>query len=362
MKSLNLFAQIAKIDESKHEVWGVATAEVVDKEGEIFDYQSSKPYFKNWSDEIAKATDGKSLGNVREMHEPSAVGKLVAIAFDDDLKQIRVGARIVDGVAWQKCMLGVYTGFSIGGAYVKAWKDGEYVRFTASPVEISVVDNPCVPGAHFTAVKADGTCEVRKFSQEASTDQAFKIGARHSKATRAHLDALPNQGNNDDVTLQSLISNASLQVLQYIERPHILSSVLGPLTENYDGNDSDRLLPRNFPIISVSSVSIDGVSIQAATTPTTAGYLWDGRRILLRGFRFCRGVQNVQLSYSAGYPSVPLDLKQAAIEAFALTYRQRVRIGEKSNSMSGQVTIAFDMSDVPPRSLAVFSQYRRLAL
>ena len=67
-------------------------------------------------------------------------------------------------------MLGVYTGFSIGGAYVNAWKDGEFVRFTANPVEISVVDNPCVPGAHFTAVKADGTCEVRKF-------RGLKIGA-----------------------------------------------------------------------------------------------------------------------------------------------------------------------------------------
>src|SRR6476469_7565494 len=164
--TVHLFAQIAKIDESKHEVWGVATAEVVDKEGEIFDYESSKPYFKSWSDEIAKATDGKSLGNVREMHEPSAVGKLVAISFDDDLKQIRVGARIVDSVAWQKCMLGVYTGFSIGGAYVQSWKDGEYVRFTANTVEISVVANPCVPGAHFTAVKADGTCEVRKFNAD----------------------------------------------------------------------------------------------------------------------------------------------------------------------------------------------------
>jgi hypothetical protein len=190
MKSLNLFAQIAKIDESKHEVWGVATAEIVDKEGEIFDYDSSKPYFKCWSDEISKATDGKSLGNVREMHAPSAVGKLVAIAFDDDMKQIRVGARIVDSMAWQKCMLGVYTGFSIGGAYVNSWKDGEYVRFTANPVEISVVDNPCVPGAHFTAVKADGTCEVRKFTVAAGAHQVVKIGARHSKATLAHLDAI----------------------------------------------------------------------------------------------------------------------------------------------------------------------------
>jgi hypothetical protein len=183
MKFMNIFAQIAKIDESKHEVWGVATAEIVDKEGEIFDYESSKPYFKRWSDEISKATDGKSLGNVREMHEPSAVGKLVAIAFDDDLKQIRVGARIVDGVAWQKCMLGVYTGFSIGGAYVKAWKDGEYVRFTASPVEISVVDNPCVPGAHFTAVKADGTFEVRKFSHSASDMKKIPGGPRFGVKT-----------------------------------------------------------------------------------------------------------------------------------------------------------------------------------
>jgi hypothetical protein len=191
MKSVHLFAQIAKIDESKHEVWGVATAEVVDKEGEIFDYESSKPYFKNWSDEIAKATDGKSLGNVREMHEPSAVGKLVAIDFDDSLKQVRVGARIVDNAAWQKCMQGVYTGFSIGGAYVKAWKDGEFVRFTASPVEISVVDNPCVPGAHFTAVKSDGTCEVRKFKAAAAgAHRAFKVGARHSKDTLAHLGAM----------------------------------------------------------------------------------------------------------------------------------------------------------------------------
>lgn len=166
-KTLKLFAQLTKIDEAKREVWGIATAEVVDKEGEIFDYDSSKPFFKSWSDEISKATDGRSLGNVREMHEPSAVGKLVDITFADDVKQIQVGAKIVDDVAWKKCAEGVYTGFSIGGRYEKAWPDGDYVRFTAKPVEISVVDNPCVPSAHFTAVKADGTAEVRKFAQKA---------------------------------------------------------------------------------------------------------------------------------------------------------------------------------------------------
>jgi hypothetical protein len=107
---------------------------------------------------------------------------------------------------------------------------------------------------------------------------------------------------------------------------------------------------------------VDGVAVPLAPAPWGTGFLWDGRRILLRGFLFNRGVQNVQLSYTAGYLSVPLDLRQAALEAFALAYRQRTHIGEKSSSMGGQVTLAFDMSDLPPRSLTVFNQYRRLAL
>jgi len=254
--SVHLFAQIAKIDESRHEVWGVATAEVIDKEGEIFDYESSKPYFKKWSDEIAKATDGKSLGNVREMHAPSAVGKLVAIDFDDELRQIRVGARIVDTTAWQKCTAGVYTGFSIGGAYVKAWKDGEFVRFTASPVEISVVDNPCVPGAHFTAIKADGTSEVRKFKAAPQKQSISKIGARHSKETMAQLNAIMScmqkaaqshqeaathldaQLDKDDSAPAQMAASAQLTK---IPGPQPAGAKTGELNNMLDGNDKAHL-------------------------------------------------------------------------------------------------------------------------
>src|SRR5579872_6404330 len=168
MKKIQLFAALTKVDELRREVWGLATAEVVDKDGEIFDYASSKPYFQDWSQEIASATSGRSLGNVCEMHQSSAVGKLVDLAFDDESKTIAVGARIVDDAAWNKCLEGVYTGFSIGGRYVNLWPDGEFMRFTAQPVEISVVDNPAVPNAHFTAIKRDGSSEVRKFAEQAS--------------------------------------------------------------------------------------------------------------------------------------------------------------------------------------------------
>lgn len=180
--------------------------------------------------------------------------------------------------------------------------------------------------------------------------------------TVAELQAWLPGATNVDPALQGLIANGSAQVLQYINRPHILASAIGSLTENYDGNGSDRLLPHSYPIIAVTAVSVDGVPIPQSASPTQPGFLFDARRVMLRGFRFCRGLQNIAFSYTAGFASMPLDLKQAAIEAFALSYRQRPHIGEKSQSMGGQVTVSFDMSTAPQRSIDIFNQYRRLAL
>ena len=56
MKHFNLFIPITKVDEAQRLVYGLATAEVEDKSGEIFDYETSKPYYKEWSGEIEKAT------------------------------------------------------------------------------------------------------------------------------------------------------------------------------------------------------------------------------------------------------------------------------------------------------------------
>lgn len=164
-----IFVPLVKVDEAKREVTGVITAEVLDKAGETFHYESSVPYFKSWSAGFEAVTKGKSKGNVRSMHAAKAVGKLTDIQFDDANKAITATAKIVDDAEWEKVQEGVYTGFSIGGNYVKQWEediDAKKVNFfTADPIEVSIVDNPCVPVAHFTAVKADGT-EVQK---------AFKI-------------------------------------------------------------------------------------------------------------------------------------------------------------------------------------------
>jgi hypothetical protein len=164
---MQIFAAITKVDTQTGKVYGRAVQEVPDRAGEIFDYATSKPNFAKWSEAAAIATDGKSVGNVRAMHGKIAAGKLTEIAFIDAEKAIDVCAEIVDPVEREKCIKGVYTGFSIGGRYVgDKWPDDVHKgvqRYTADPTEISLVDLPCVPTAQFTVIKSDGSEELRKF-------------------------------------------------------------------------------------------------------------------------------------------------------------------------------------------------------
>lgn len=163
---LSLFVPINKIDEAQRLVYGTLTQEVADKSGEIFDYDSGKDAIKSWSDEISESTNGKSLGNVRSMHQAIAAGKFTDIVYDDASKSIQGVAKVVDDGEWEKVLEGVYTGFSIGGGYAKRWPDTDnpgLMRYTPTISEISLVDNPCVPTATFEYIKADGSSELRKF-------------------------------------------------------------------------------------------------------------------------------------------------------------------------------------------------------
>ena len=176
---LNLFIPLAKADAAQRLIYGYATAELPDRSGEICDYATTKPYYEQWSADFAKASGGKSLGNLRAMHGKVAAGKISAIAFNDDEKRIEIAAKIVDDEEWRKIEEGVYTGFSQGGAYVKRWADPEnpdFTRYTACPSEISLVDLPCLPEATFELVKADGVREQRDFAGKAALPPVAGVG------------------------------------------------------------------------------------------------------------------------------------------------------------------------------------------
>lgn len=157
---LQKFIPFVKVDSAKQEVWGIVTAEVADKTGETCLYEKTKPYYKTWAEEFQKATDGKSCGNLRYMHQLRVVGKGIGIEFRDADKEIWMGFKITDSDVWKDVEEGVLTGFSQGGKYVEGPnRKGEYV---ASPTEVSVVDNPCLGVAHFAHIKTDGSVELRK--------------------------------------------------------------------------------------------------------------------------------------------------------------------------------------------------------
>jgi hypothetical protein len=184
MGDLSLFIPITKVDATQHLVYGVATAELEDRAGEICDYWSTKPHYERWSDEIAQSTSGKSLGNLRAMHGPVAAGKVTAITFNDDARQIEICAKVVDESEWIKVTEGVYTGFSQGGTYERRWTDESgLTRYTAIPSEISLVDLPCLAQARFEMIKVDGTRELRRFESRPS------VVARRDELVQ-HLDWL----------------------------------------------------------------------------------------------------------------------------------------------------------------------------
>jgi hypothetical protein len=185
MSALRMFIPITKVDAARRLVYGLATAETEDRAGEICDYASTKPLYEKWSEEIAKSTRGKSLGNLRAMHGPVAAGKVTAITFNDAGKQIEICAKVVDDAEWAKVVEGVYTGFSQGGAYERRWTDAEgLARYTAAPNEISLVDLPCLPQATFEMIKADGTSERTEQDDSGVPGELRDLVARASAILR----------------------------------------------------------------------------------------------------------------------------------------------------------------------------------
>lgn len=192
--SMQLFVPITKVDASRRLVYGTIAEEIPDKAGELFDYATSKPFFERWSSEIARASDGKSVGNLRAMHGLIAAGKLSRLSFDDAGKRIEAVGKVVDDAEWTKVVEGVYTGFSIGGNYVERWPDARepaLMRYTAEPIEVSLVDNPCLPSATFSVIKTDGTVEERSFKSPEDVPEDVGEGASAAASANPQPSARP---------------------------------------------------------------------------------------------------------------------------------------------------------------------------
>ena len=163
----------------------------------------------------------------------------------------------------------------------------------------------------------------------------------------------------DDALLSRLIGAAS----QFIETWLNRQIVSGDWQEIRDGSGGQRLAFANFPVTAVLSLSIDGIAIPAAPMDGgfDAGYVFTPTELALRGYVFTRRAQNVVVTYTAGYLSIPSDIAQACIELVCQRYRERTRIGEISRALGGGETVTYSQHDMSEDVKTLLSRYRVVA-
>jgi uncharacterized phiE125 gp8 family phage protein len=159
----------------------------------------------------------------------------------------------------------------------------------------------------------------------------------------------------DDALLARLVTAASRFIESWLDRS-ILSQ---GYSETRDGMGGARLVLRNRPVTAVASVTVDGVAIPAATAPGAAGYRFDDVSLVLAGYAFTRGLQNVVVGYTAGFAATPPEIEQACIELVCLRYKERDRIGHVSKSLGGE-TVTFTQKDLPADVATLLAQYRNV--
>ena len=177
--NVRLSMPIGKIDVERRMVSGFATLDNVDRQNDIVTTESSITAFKNFR------------GNLREMHQPSAVGKIVSFKedkyFDPSTKKfysgVYVSAYVSKGAqnAWEKVLDGTYTGFSIGGN-IKEWDDAydEKIDKTIRVIktyelsELSLVDNPANQFANIVSIeKINGQNVVDGYLSKTEIENVF---------------------------------------------------------------------------------------------------------------------------------------------------------------------------------------------
>ncbi len=200
MTDFNLSFPIDIVKKEQRLVSGIATADNVDKVGDLVDFTASLDAFKNWQ------------GNIREMHAPVAVGKAISYkpikmkgVDGEEYNAIQVEAYISKGAesTWQKVLDGTLRAFSIGGKIVKKEMMQNKVH-NGRPVhiikeynlgELSLVDNPANAMATIDLVKKNDDGDL-KYVLEIIEDELAKkqplkdpkggltaAGRRHFKQT-----------------------------------------------------------------------------------------------------------------------------------------------------------------------------------
>jgi hypothetical protein len=177
--NVSLSMPIAKVDKERRIVSGFATLDNVDKQSDIVPSEVSVKAFEQFK------------GNIREMHQPVAVGRMVNFrqekffdkSSDSFYNGVYVDAYISKGAqdTWEKVLDGTLSGFSIGGVikesedmYNKSMDKNVRLVKEYELHELSLVDNPANQFANIVSIqKVNGHNEITGIITKADLENVY---------------------------------------------------------------------------------------------------------------------------------------------------------------------------------------------
>ena len=172
----------------------------------------------------------------------------------------------------------------------------------------------------------------------------------------AHWKYLGPSLSTDTATLTRLLSAVAAAFSAYCDRTFESTAQ----TYVTSGHGSSAMMLPEYPVSALTYLKIDGTAVTARPSIGAAGYVLIAPNTIQLdgGMYFNRGLANVEVSYTAGYSTIPADLEQACLETCASWYKRRMRTDEVSKSIQGEV-ITFSTDKFPKAAQAILDTYAR---
>jgi len=169
--------------------------------------------------------------------------------------------------------------------------------------------------------------------------------------------------SGDDSLLTNLINRVSTRIETYCRRKFKVRSY----TEYHDGDGSPEVLVDNYPIVSVDSLwdDTDRAFTDSANDLIASGdyikYETEGAiRLFNNETVFQTGWQNIKVTYSGGYTTIPADIEQASIDWVVTLYRKQKdqTHGYMTKAASG-TSIMIDLQAIPKDVKDVLDSHKK---
>jgi hypothetical protein len=136
-----------------------------------------------------------------------------------------------------------------------------------------------------------------------------------SKLVYEQADGSVGMTPEQKANVEFLVDAASRQITDHLGR----DIKLGTFQEVWDGQGNDMIIPRQYPVVSVSEVKFSAnADFTQGTVLGVGEFAWDEESIFLLFDRTPRGRQCVRITYQAGFATVPQTLQIATAIQFQM--------------------------------------------